>query len=340
MALRRKRMYTDRLEYKKSGNDSLEIPDGNFFAGMSLRFNVDINIATANAADILPQQIARMVEEFRIIRDQNEIAWQISGENLARIFKKRMGVEAAGNTGLTVNTGNNKVGTLYLDVPFHPIDAPKPHDFLMDTRHHKYKLYVKYRDLTAQGTLYGDLSGGAVITANTSNCYIDVTLNKVDPIKGPKGNQDALDSGVIPYFPDLLERTNEVNQTKPDFRIDLPENQILRTIFLFANYEVSADYIAGDSAILTDYVELKDTQGTSYQKVKATDLREDTSVKMRDASLEAGWYEFALTEFGHIVDSMPSDSLRPLYLEQAVKPNAGGTTRIVSITQTVFQQGQ
>lgn len=337
MAFNLDRRYQGRLDYKKSGNDSMDVPAANFFASMKLTFHANLNIAGAPATKILPQQIARMVEEFRIIRDDNEISWQISGESLGRLFRKRSGKEAVDNVAIDGAIGTDKEGQLFLEVPFHPTDTPKPSDFLMDTTRHKYKIHVKYRDITEQGTLFGG-TAGATITTNDSDCFIDVTFDKVVPVNGPNGKPDSLLAGFVPYFPDLLERTNEINQTKPDYKIEMPENQVIRNVFLFSNHEQSTDEIVGASDIFTDSLELKDTQGKTHQKIKARDLRQDTSLRWSEDTLEEGFYDLNLTKFGNMVDSLVSDSLRPLYIEAAVAPKTG-TTRVTSVTQTIFQQG-
>ena len=332
MAFEKNREYEDQLEFKNGGSVSHEFPSGNFFAAMTMDINLDINLATNAATAALAHQIARVIEKFELVRDGKHIEWQISGESLARLFRKIDGLEAAGNVSMTTAIGNNKTGRMTLRIPFYPMDAVKPSDYALDTVHHKWELKIKYRDVKADGVLFR-VANTSDITVNDAGSYIDLQLDKITPLDGDSYLK------TTPHFYGLIEAHNEVNQTKPNAKFELPENEVIRSVVLFANHEATADEWTGANDIMSDVIALKNTQGRTYQKPKVSMLREETSLKWREGSnLEAGLYEFDFTQYGNMVDAIVSDGVTPLYLQTSVTKKAGAT-RVTQITQTIISQG-
>lgn len=338
MAFEKNTAYEKRIEFKNNANASVfEFPQGNFFGAMDLDINLDIDVATGAMVTIEQHQIARCIEELVIMRDGENVVWQLAGEELARLFRYREGVEAAGNVQLSVGTGNNKTGRMFLHVPFHIMDTMKQSDCAMDTNSHKYELKLKFRDIKSDGGLYADTSAGA-ITLNDAGCYIDLTLHKLTPVKGPTGNGDAYTKSA-PYFPGYISRVDTITATKPDFDIEMPENKVIHGVMLFANADAaSGSNPVGSNSIFTDRLQLKNTQGRVIQNPKATTVRELTSLKRRQNSLEAGLYDYEFTEYGNIIDSLLSDGIAPLKIVAAVAKQTYDT-RVTSIIRTIEQQG-
>lgn len=327
-----------RIEHKNGGNSTYEFPQGNYFAGMHFDMNIDIDLATAVAVTVLPEQVARMIEELIIMRDGNNVAWQISGEMLARLFKKnKNGVEAASNTTMSVAVANGKTARCSFYIPFSILGAPKASDAAMDTNAHKYELKIKWRDLTASGTLFADTSSSA-ITINAAGTYIDLELDKITPVTGPDGKADSY-SLKRPFFPSLMEQQDTITQTKSDYRIELPENKVVHNLVLFTNTESTANAWTGSNSILTGNLNLRNTQGRSIQNRKASTVRERTSQDLNlGSNIEDGLYHFPITQHGNIVDSLVSDGTKPLYVRADVAKLAN-ETRITTIVQTIEQQG-
>jgi len=335
MAFERNTQFEKQLDFKNGSNDTYEFPRGNFYDGVTLDINFDVSISVAPAVTALQHQVARIIEEVIIMRDGENVSWQLSGETLARLFKKQKGVEAASNMTITGATGDNKKGRCFLHIPFNIIGGLKASDAAMDTVHHKYELKIKYRDIKADGTLFADTSA-ATIELNSAS--IDLELHKVTPIAGPNG---APDSYLVnaPLFPGLMERQDTVAQTKSDFDIEMPEYKTCYSVFMFAQKKVSAENWQGSNDILSSLLTVRNTQGRVIQQRKATVLREETSMVLEQGSnLENGFYILPLTQHGNVVDSIVSDGTKPLYVRAGVTKPAEDAN-IVTVTQTIEQQG-
>ena len=336
MAFEKNTAYEKRIEFKNGANASVfEYPKANFFAGMTLDINLAIAISDGAMVGVLQQQIGRCIEKLEIIRDGDNTVWQISGEQLSRRFRYREGVQAVDNAEIPVDVDTAVAGRLFLDIPFHPLDAVKPSDYAMDTNKHKYELKIKFRNITLANVLFKTVSGGT-ITVDTANSFIDLTLYKLTPVRGPNGDDQY--TKQAPYFPGIIERIDTVAATKPDFEIELPENKVVRGVTVFAETDAASGLDPGGSnSVLTDSLTLKNTQGRTIQNVKATTLRQLTSLKRKAASLEAGLLDYDFTQYGHIVDSLLSDGIAPLKIVGAVA-KLTYDTRIVSVVETVEQQ--
>lgn len=337
MAFEKNTAFEKRIEFKNNANASVfEFPKGNFFGSMDLDLNLDIDVATGAMVNIINHQVARMIEELVIMRDGEHVHWQVSGESLARLFRYQEGVESVDNAQISTGTGAGKTGRMFLHIPFYVVDSMKKSDCAMDTNSHKYELKIKFRDITADNVLYADTSAGT-ITVNDAGCYIDLTLHKITPVKGENGADSWQKSA--PYFPGLTEREDTITATKSDFPIELPENKMCHSLLLFANADASAGVNpTGYNDIFTDRLQLKNTQGRVIMNPKATTIRQLTSLKRRNNSLENGLYDYDLTEYGNLVDSLLSDSVAPLKIVAAVAKKTNDT-RVTTIIRTIERQG-
>lgn len=340
MSFEKNTAYEERIALKNGGNATVfEFPLGNYFGAMDLDLNLDLDIATGAPVGIISHQVARMIEKLEIFRDGENQIWNIAGEDLARLFRYRDGVEAVDNAQIAAATGNGVTGRMFLHIPFYLLGSPKQRDCAMDTVNHKYKMKIKFRDVMAANTLFKDLAtNSSAITVNDSGSYIDLTLHKLALKPGPNGQPDAYDK-VAPYFPGLISQTTTIDSTQSDKEIKLPESKVIYGAVLFANADSDSGVNpTGYNTILTDNVVLKNTQGRVINNIKVATLRQLTSLKHRNASLEDGLYDFDFTEYGNIPDSLYSDNVAPL---KFVMPVAKLTneTRIMTIVKTVERQG-
>jgi hypothetical protein len=329
MAFRNHRHYKERMYYEPLSSKVFKFPRGNLYAGVKLDIRAELNIVTNVAANIPDFQIARMIKELTIVKGTDTI-WQISGEGLALLFAIRNGVEAPGNTGISVAVADNKQGRMSLYLPFSPDDTLRPWDFAMDTRKYDYEMRIQFRDITAAGSLFGSFTG--TCTATASENYIDIALDHLVLKPGPDGGPDALTNSA-PLMRGLFERTTDVTQSNNQFKIDLPKFKTFRTLSFWATHETNAGQIQGNGSVFNDKITLKDTQEKEYLAELASMVREDTAQRWKVSSLNAGLYEMPIARWGSVVDAEVSDTANELYiLTSVVKQTNATAVRIYSDT--------
>lgn len=318
-----------RIGYDPGTTPTYKFPRGNLFAGMNLLLKVEIDIATNNSAGVPSFQIGRAIQKLEIKRGSTAV-WSISGEMLELMCKYRFGNAAKKNATLTVNTGTNKIGYLYLPIRFSPDNALKPWEYAMDTRAHEYTLAITWRDLTAAGTLFGTNAG--TVSATKAENYVDIELVTL----GLRGN-DRLAS-VRPFFRGLIESTHEVTSNNPKYKIETPQDGTFRSVTLVTMEEDSdgADVVNG--SVFDDKIILTDNQFKEYHAQRAEFIHQATALRWGlGSNLPDGVFDVHFLEWGSVLDALASDNIHSLKFLASVVKQTGDTT-IRSIFDTVEQQ--
>lgn len=336
MAFRNFDHYKERIYYEPQATKVFKFPRGNLYAGITFDIRAEIDISGGVAANIPDFQIARMIKQLTITQNTNTII-QLSGEMLAAMFSTRNGVAAPGNTGIPVTVANNVQGRHYIYLPFAPMDALRPWDFLMDTRKYEYEMRIEFRDVTSVGTFFG--SKNTLAATNAEN-YLDLELDQIDlkPSPNPAGGWKEDDyAQKSPLMRGLIERTVDVTQSNAQLKIELPEFKTFRNVMLWTTHETNANQTQGNGSVFDGKIELKDTQEKTYSAPRAAMLRERTAQRYGVSALNAGYYEMNMARWGSVTDAETADNVRKLYLLASVVKQAN-LTQIRVVSDTIEQQ--
>ncbi len=329
MGIELKNQDATRIGYDPGVTPTYEFPRGNLFAGMNLLINLEIDIAASASAGVPSFQIGRAIQKLEIKRG-NTAVWSISGEMLELMTKYRFGHEGKANAGLTVATGTNKIGQLYLPVRFAPDNALKPWEYAMDTRAHKYTLAITWRDLTAAGTLFGTNAG--TVSATKAENYVDIELVTLQPRPGDRLLE------VRPFFRGMIESTHEVGSNNPKFSIETPQDGTFRAMTLVTTEDDTDGATVVSGNVFTDKIILTDNQFKEYHAQRANFVHQATALRWGlGSSLPDGVYDVNFLEWGSVLDVLASDNVKKLkFLAEVTKLT--GATNIRAIFDSVEQQ--
>lgn len=323
-----------RLYYEPGATKVYKFPRGNLYAAMNWLLNLEVNVVTGAGENPPDQQIFRAIQNVSLLAD-GQTVWNLSGEMLAAYYTYHNGVAAAGNTTVAVTVANNVQAQHFLKLPFYPLDAQKPQDFLVDTRKHEYELVITWRDLTAAGVLFGTHALSGSVTATDAENYLDIELERLalrpNPFNGAPDNLDKKTPNVI----GLRETTTDVTANNSGFSIDIPEFRNYRNLLLWTTHFANTNSEVGENDILNDKIKIFDTQGHIYQNRKASFVREDTAQRWGVGSnLFNGIYDINLTKFGAGTDPIVSNSTVKLLAEMSVAKQSNVTkVRALFVTQ-------
>lgn len=325
MAFELNKFELTRIYYEAGATKVFKLPRGNLYKGVNLFIQAEIDLTTgaSNAPDF---QVARMISEFRLVRNSSDTIMSLSGEGIALLFSHINGVEAPSNSTLNGTAANNKQAQHYVHIPFDFASGLKPWDGLMDTRKHDYEIQIVFRDLSAAGTLFGTISGA--ITAGTSENYIDIEAEQITlrPSKNNVGaavNDEFYDK--TPFIRGLVERRLDVTQNNTQFQIDLPKHKNFRNLYLWTVHEANTNQIVGENDIFSGMLEVKDTQQKTYHRIRARNLRQETGLKWGNTSLNAGLYHLPITAYGALTDVLKTDSTIEMFVTAEVTKQTNAT---------------
>lgn len=327
--------YHKRFYYEANGTEVWRLPSANLYAAINMLLKLQVNIVTAVASNAPDFQIWNAIERIELVRDSQKQVWSMSGQAFALLFGKThgTGVAAAANATIAGAVANDVAGEMYLSAKAYPVDTIKPWDFAIDTRAHDYELKIKWRDLTAVGTLFGTI--GDSITLTDSENYLEVELDAIIPqANSINGQKDSL-SRVTPLVVGLREDKLSVDASNTKFQIDIPDFQKYRNLILYTTHVANTSQEVGENDIIQNKITLYDTQRSFYQDIQAEMLRAKTSRRWGQGSnLNAGVYDLNLTAFGSALDVLVSNNVTDLYLDLDVVKQANNTyIRPIYVTQ-------
>ncbi len=335
MALELQANYQTRLFYEPNGTSVYPLPRGNLYAAIDMLLKLEVNIAAGGASNAPDFQVMNAIDNISLIRNKNKTVWSLSGQALAMYCSNRRisGVAAGGNAAIAGAAGNDKVGQHFLSCPAAPFDAANPKDFAIDTRGPEYELKIKWRDLTAAGTLFGTHTGA--ITCTNSENYIDIELKTLALRPNPlDGKPDSLAS-VSPMVVGLREERLGIAANNTQFEIDLTDGQEYRNVILYNTHIANTLCEVGENDIIQSLITLRDTQNKTIQSRRADMVREQTSQNWgMGSSLHNGVYDLNLTMYGNAVDIVKSTPVRDLRINLDVVKQTNATyVRPVFVTQ-------
>ena len=323
-----------RLYYEPGATKVYKFPRGNLYAAMNWLLHLEANVVTGAGQNPPDQQIFRAIQNVSLLADGDTI-WNLSGEMLAAYFTYRNGVAAAGNSTIPVTVANNVQAQHFLHLPFHPMDAKKPEDFMVDTRKHEYELSITWRDLTAAGVLFGTHASSGEVTVTDAENYLDIELERLALRPNPFNGQPDNLSDKTPNVMGLRETTTNVTADNTGFSIDIPEFRNYRNLILWTTHFANTNSEVGENDILNDKVKIFDTQGHIYQNRRAEVIREDTAQRWGVGSnLFNGIYDLNFIKFGAGTDPIVSNSTTKLLAEMGVAKQSNETrVRALFVTQ-------
>ncbi|GEM_PF-3595339 len=327
--------YKTRLYYEAGKTDVYFLPRGNLFSAINLLLMLEVNVVSSDSSNAPDFQIWNAIERMELIQDSRKAIWSLSGQAAALLFGKTRGagVAAYANAAIAGTTANNVQGQMYLSCKSYPLDAPKPWDFLIDTRAHQYELKIKWRDLTVAGTLFGTI--GSSITLTASENYMEVELDALLPMKNPAdGKDDAYARGTPPVV-GYIENKQAITASNTKFQVDLAEFQKYRNLIIYATHVVNTAQEVGESDILQNNIKIYDTQGVFYVDELASMVKAKTSRKWgQGSSLNAGVYDIEFTAFGSAFDALQSNNIVNLFMDLDVVKQSNNTyLRTIQVTQ-------
>lgn len=275
------------------------------------------------------------IETIELIRDSKTLVWSMSGQAFAALFTRKYGngQSAPDNSAIAGAAASNVQGQHYLAVNAYPLGALKPWDFAIDTRAHEYELKIKWRNLTAVGTLFGTHTGA--ITAVDSENYLDIELENIVPEFNPvTGQKDGLQK-FTPLVVGLREQKLSIDANNTQYQIDIPDLIRLHNIVLYTTHVANAGQEVGENDIVRNKVKLFNTQNSVFQDVQVEMVRQRTARDWGHGSnLNAGIYDLKQTAFGSVNDVLISNSINDVYLELDVVKQANATyLRPIYVTQ-------
>lgn len=333
--LRYRPQYSKRFYYEANKTEVYKLPSGNLFAAVNMLLKLQVNILTSTSSNAPDFQIFNAIERVELIRDSKQLVWSISGQALAMYagtsFKN--GAAGASNATIAGAVANDVQGQQYLECPFYPLDAIKEWDFACDTRAHDYELKIKWRDLTAVGTLFGTIGG--TISVTDSENYLEIELETIDPMPNPITKAPDGLSGVAPLIVGLREDRNEVSTSNSKFQIDIPDFQKYRDIILYTTHEANSGQEVGENDIVRNNIKIYDTQKNFYHDMLAEMNREKTSRRWAlGSNVPDGMYDVNLTRFGSALDVLVSNNITDLYMDLDVVKQTNNTyIRPIYVTQ-------
>ena len=337
MSLRFKPQYHKRFYYEANGSDVWKFPSSNLFSSINMLLKLEIDIASGGASNAPDFQVFNAIETIELIRDSKNLVWSMSGQAFAMLFSREYGNgQAAPDNALVAGSAASNVkGQHYISAKAAPLGAIKPWDFAIDTRAHDYELKIKWRDLTAVGTLFGTHTGA--ITAVNSENYLEIELDNIVPEYNARtGAKDSLQS-FTPLVVGLREQKLSIDANNSQYQIDIPDLTRLHNIILYTTHVAATAQEVGESDILRNKIKLFNTQQNVFQDVTSEMVRQKTARMWGHGSnLNAGVYDLNQTAFGSVNDVLVSNSVNDLYLEVDVVKQSNGTyLRPVYVTQEV-----
>ena len=325
--------YYKRFYYEANGSETFKFPSGNLFSAMKLLLKLEANIVTSTSSNAPDFQIFNAIDNIQLIRDSKEIVWSLSGQAAALLFTYVKGKAAANNAAIAGTVANNVQGQHFLHCPFYPLDAIKPWDFSCDTRAHDYELKIKWKNLTAAGTLFGTI--GSSITVTDSENYLELQLDVITPMNSPIDNKPDGLASVAPLIVGYREDKLAVTANNNKFQIDIPDFQKYRNIVLFTTHVANTLQEVGENDIIQESIKLYDTQKKFYQDVRVDMLREDTSQRWGlGSTLPNGAYDMNILAFGSALDVLVSNNVTNLFLDLDVVKQTNNTfIRPIYVTQ-------
>jgi hypothetical protein len=334
-----KPQYHKRFDYEPNASEVWKLPSGNIFSAINGLAKLEVNIASGGATNAPDFQVLNAIETLELIRDSKTSVWRLSGQAIGLLATRGFPNGAAGANNLAVagSAASNVLGQHYFSLKASPMDALVPWDFGIDTRAHDYELRIKWRDLTAVGTLFGTHTGA--ITATNSENYLYIELENIVPGFSPvTGKADAL-SKVAPLLVGYREEKKSVDASNTQYRIDVPEFQKFHNILLYTTHVANTAQEVGEADIIQNKVRLFNTQQETFQDVRVDMLKEKTSIRWGlGTNINAGFYDLNQTAFGSVLDTLVSNNVNDLFLELDVVKQSNSTyVRPIYITQE--QQG-
>ena len=337
MSLRFKPQYYKRFYYEADGAEVWKLPSGNLFSAINMLLKLQADIAAGGATNAPDFQIFNAIESIELIRDSKNLVWSMSGQAFALLFTREHGAgrTAPDNALVAGAAAANVLGQHYLSVKANPIGALKPWDFAIDTRAHDYELKIKWRNLTAVGTLFGTHTG-AISVVDSEN-YLEIELDNIVPENNmATGLKDSL-SKFTPLVVGLREQKLSIDANNNQYQINIPDLTRLHNIILYTTHVANTAQEIGENDILQNKVKLFNTQNNVFQDVLVDMVRQKTARQWGHGSnLNAGVYDLNQTAFGSVNDVLISNNINDLYLEMDVVKQANSTyLRPIYVTQEV-----
>lgn len=318
--------YQKRLFYEPNGTKSIEFPKGNLFSAIDLLLKLEVNIATGGASNAPDFHVFNAIDNISLIKNSNINVWSISGQAMAALYTydRESGVAAENNAAVAGSAASNVQGQHFLNVPFYPLDAVNKKDFACDTRFNDYELKIKWKDLTAVGTLFGTHTG-AITATNTEN-YLDIELKMLELRPNPiNGQPDAL-SEVPPMIVGLREERLDVDSSNTKFEVDIVDGIDFRNIILYTTHLANTGQEVGENDIIQNFMRLRDSKNQTMQYRSVEMIRELTSQKWGlGSSLPNGIYDVPLTAYGHATDVVRSTPVKDLIMNLDVVKQTNDT---------------
>jgi len=333
--LRFKPQQHKKFYYEPNGSEVWKLPSGNIFFAINMLLKLEVDIASGGATNAPDYQIFNSIERIELIQDSKKLIWSMAGQDYALLFGRDYGNgQAAPDNALVAGSAASNVkGQYYLSAKSYPIGALVPWDYAIDTRAHDYELKIKWRDLTAVGTIFGTHTG-AITATNTEN-YLEVELdNAVPEITVASGKRDALMT-TIPHVVGLRSQKLSIDANNPQYRIDLPNIMKFHNIVIYTTHVVNTAQEVGKSDIIQNKAKLFNTQQTVFQDMLVEMVRQRTARRWGHGSnLNAGVYDFNMTAFGSFHDVMVSNNINDLFMELDVVKQSNATyLRPIYVTQ-------
>ena len=330
-----KPQFHKKFYYEANGSEVWKFPSGNLFHAVNVLEKLEANIVSDTAANAPDFQLFNAIESIELIRDSKNLVWSMSGQAYQLLFgrDRRSGVAAPDDAAIAGAVANNVQGQKYLSIKAYPLDAIKPWDYAIDTRAHDYELKIKWKDITAPGTLFGTINGS--ITAVDSENYIEVELENIVPeVNRTNGKMDAL-ANHTPMVVGLREQKLSIDADNSQYQINIPDLLRLNNIILYTTHVANTLQEVGENDILRNKIKLFNTQNNVFQDMKIEMVRQRTGRDWGQGSnLNDGVYDLKQTAHGSALDVLVSNNINDLYLELDVVKQANNTyLRPIYITQ-------
>lgn len=319
--------YGDRLVYEPNVTKTFVFPKGNIFSAMDLLLQLEVDIASGGASNAPDFHVFNAIDNISLVLNKKTSIWSLSGQALAAMFTydRESGVAAANNAAVAGSAASNVQGQHFLHCPFYPLDAINPKDFAVDTRWgNTYELKVKWKDITAIGTLFGTHTG-AVTTTNSEN-YLDIVLHVLELGLNPiNGKEDQL-ANIAPLVVGLREEKLEVPSSNTKYEVPIEDGIDFRNIVLYTTHEANTGQEVGENDIISEYITLRTSKNQTIQYLPTDMVRERTSQQWGlGSSLPNGIYDIPLTAFGNLTDVLRSTSTFDLVMNLNVTKQSNDT---------------
>lgn len=327
--------FLQRIYYEPNKRIGVELPSNGLYYALDMLLKLQVDIASGGASNAPAFQVFNAIDTIELVRNSKTSVWSMTGQVAALMFtnQRLTGVASGLNSTISGTAGTDKEAQHFLHIPAAPLDAANPKDFAIDTRFNDYELFIKWKNLTEVGTLFGTHTGA--VTALNSENYIDIELKPLVLLQNPRtGQPDQLET-VSPLVVGYREEREDIGASNSNYKININENEDNRNIILYTTHNENSNQEVGVNTVLDKYITLKDTKQNTIQHRQADMVREATSIRWgMGSSLHDGVYDINLTAFGNVTDTIKSSQTRDLRLQIDVTKLANETyVRPIFVTQ-------